>query len=126
MQNKTKERLIENRKRLGYSQEYMASTLDIETSSYSRKENGIIKITSKEWQRLAEILEVPFEDIYEPEESMILIYNDNSSGNGNSNGNNVTNYAIPQSFLDLQKKYIEKLEEEVRNLEEKIQLLTNK
>ena len=52
---------------------------------------------------------------------MILIFNDNSSGNGNI----VTNYTLPQSILDSQKKYIEKLEEEVRTLKEKIQLLTN-
>ena len=95
MQNNIKKNLIENRKRLGYSQEYVASILDIETSSYSRKENGKIKITSKEWQKLAELLEVPYEDIYEPDENMVLIYNDNSSGNNNRNGNIVKNYALP-------------------------------
>ena len=125
MQNKIKQKLVETRRRKGYSQEYMSSVLEIGTSSYSRKENGQIKISSKEWQKLSEILEVPLEDIYESEESMILIYNDNSSGNGNSNGNIVTNYAIPQSILDSQKKYIEKLEEENRRLAEENRLLTN-
>ena len=112
---------------MGYSQDYLSSVLEIDTSSYSRKENGQIKITSKEWQKLSETLEVPLEEILEPEENMVLIYNDSSSGNGNSNGygNIVTNYALPQFVLDSLKNYIEKLEEENQNLKEKIRLLAN-
>ena len=127
MKNKAKNRLIDARKRMGYSQDYLSSVLEIDTSSYSRKENGQIKITSKEWQKLSETLEVPFEEIFELEENMVLIYNDSSSGNGNSNGygNIVTNYALPQFVLDSLKNYIEKLEEENQNLKEKIRLLTN-
>ena len=125
MQNRTKHRLIEARKRTGYSQEYMSSVLGIDISSYCRRENGQIKITTKEWQKISKILEVPIEDIYESEDGMILVFNDNSSGNGNSNGNIVTNYTLPQSILDSQKKYIEKLEEEVRDLKEKIRSFTN-
>jgi len=121
MQNRTKHRLIEARKRTGYSQEYMSNVLGMDISSYSRRENGQVKISGKEWQKMSDILEVPLEDIYESEESMIMIFNDNSTGNGNI----VTNYALPQSIFDSQKKYIEKLEEEVRNLKEQIRLLTN-
>ena len=54
---------------------------------------------------------------------MILIFNDNSTGNGNGYGNTVTNCIIPQHMLDTQQKYIEKLEEEVRNLKDEIQQL---
>ena len=98
----------------------------MDVSSYSRRENGQIKISNKEWQKISEILEVPLEDIYESEDNMILIFNDNSSGDGNSNshGYNITNYTLPQSILDTQKKYIEKLEEEVQILKEKIRSLT--
>ena len=121
MQNRTKHRLIEARKRTGYSQENMSSELGMDVSSYSRRENGQVKISNKEWQKISDILEVPLEDIYEAEESMIMIFNDNSTGNGNI----VTNYTLPQSVLDSQKKYIEKLEDEIRNLKEQIRLLTN-
>ena len=120
MQNKTKHRLIEARKRTGYSQEYISNILGMDISSYSRRENGQIKISNKEWQKLSETLEVPLEEIYESEEGMIMIFNDNSSGTGN--GNIVTNYSIPLSLLDSQKKYIEMLEEENRNLKEEIKL----
>jgi hypothetical protein len=101
----------------------MAGTLCIDVSCYNRREKGQIKISNQEWQKLAEILEVPLENIYESEESAIFIYNDNNSF---GNGNIVTNYTIPQSVLDSQKKYIEKLEEEVRNLKEEIRLLKPK
>ena len=124
MQNRTKHRLIEARKKTGYSQEYMSSVLGMDISSYSRRENGQIRISDNEWKKMSDILKVPLEDIYEPEESMVMIFNDNSSGTGN--GIFVTNYTLPQSFLDLQKKYIEKLEEEIRNLKEEICLLTKK
>ena len=90
MQNRTKHRLIEARKRTGYSQENMSSELGMDVSSYSRRENGQVKISNKEWQKISDILEVPLEDIYEAEESMIMIFNDNSTGNGNIVTNNVS------------------------------------
>ena len=114
-----KNKLIEARNNRGYAQEFMAGTLKIDVSSYSRKENGIIKITNHEWQKLAKELEMPIEDIYESDERMIFVFNDHSTGNGNI----VTNYTIPQSVLDTQKKYIEKLEEEIRLLKEEISLM---
>ena len=119
MQNRTKHRLIEARKKTGYSQEYISGILGMDVSSYSRRENGQIKISYREWQKLSEILDSPLEDIYESDDGMTLIFNDNSSGNGNI----VTNYTIPQSMLDTQRKYVEKLEEEIRNLKEEIKLL---
>jgi DNA-binding XRE family transcriptional regulator len=114
-----KNKLINTRNKLGYSQEYIASTLDINVSSYCRKEKGELKISNYEWKKLSEVLETPLEDIYESEESMIFVFNDHST----SNGNIVTNYTIPQSIWESQKKYIEKLEEENQNLKEKIRLL---
>ena len=102
----------------------MSSVLGMDISSYSRRENGQIRISDNEWKKMSDILKVPLEDIYEPEESMVMIFNDNSSGTGN--GIIVTNYTLPQSFLDLQKKYIEKLEEEIQNLKEEDRLLAEK
>ena len=114
-----KNKLIEVRNSKNYSQDYLAATLDMCVSSYSRKEQGKIRITDHEWQKLSEVLEVPLEDIYESDESMIFVFNDNSTGNGNI----VTNYSMPQSILDSQKKYIEKLEEENQNLKEEVRVL---
>ena len=70
-----KNKLIEARKNKDYSQECMADFLKISTSSYCRKENGILKIANYEWKKLAEYLEVSIEDIYEADENMIFIFN---------------------------------------------------
>ena len=59
MQNRTKHRLIETRKRIGYSQEYLSSVLGMDISSYSRRENGQIKISNNEWIKMSETLNVP-------------------------------------------------------------------
>ena len=105
-------KLTEARKRKGFSQSLIAEQLCMDVSNYNRREKGQAKITAKEWQKLAEILEVPLEDIYESEESQIFIFNDQSSGNGNI----VNNYNIPFSIWETQKKYIDKLEEELQQL----------
>ena len=126
MHNRIKHRLIEARKRSGYTQDYISGILGMDVSSYSRRENGQIRISNKEWQKLAKLMEVPLEDIYESEDGMIFIFNDNSSGSGNGIGNTITNYTIPQSMWESQKKYIEQLEEQIRSLKEENHLLKAK
>lgn len=102
-----KEKLIELRIAKGYSQKQIAEKLFMDVSTYSRREKGQIKISNQEWIKLSQILETPLETIFESEEGMTFIYNDNSSGNS---GNHF--YSIPQFIMDNQRKYIEKLEEE--------------
>ena len=118
-----KEKLINTRISRDYTQDYLAGNLNIDVSSYSRKENGKVKIAKHEWEKLAELLEVPVEEIYEPDESIFFIFKDNSTGNGNGIGNTVTNNSMPQYVWEIQKKYTEKLEEEVRLLKEEILVL---
>lgn len=110
-----KTKLIDIRTKKGISQEKMADTLSMDVSNYNRREKGITKISLLEWQKIAKILNTSVEDIYETEESMVFIFNDNSTGNGNGIGN-VNNYNIPLSMWESQKKYIEMLEIENINL----------
>jgi DNA-binding XRE family transcriptional regulator len=112
-----KHKLIEVRSKRNYSQDYIAGALEIDVSSYSRKENGKIRISDSEWLKLTGILDVPIEDIYESDESMIFVFNDNATGNEKI----VNNYTIPQSIWESQKKYIEKLEEEIKFLRKKLE-----
>lgn len=109
-----KTKLIETRKRKNISQEHMAAKLCMDVSNYSRREKGQVRISNDEWQKLATFLEVPLEDIYEAEESQIFIFNDNATGNGNI----LNNYNIPMSLWESQKKYLEKLEQEIQLLKE--------
>ena len=108
-----KTKLIEVRKRKNISQEKMANVLCMDVSNYNRREKGTAKISLQEWQKIADTLDVPLEEVYENEESLVFIFNDNSTGNGNIVSNN---YNIPLSLWESQKKYIEKLETEIQNL----------
>ncbi|MCS4303450.1 MULTISPECIES: helix-turn-helix domain-containing protein [Chryseobacterium] len=53
------------RKQKGYSQQQVADIIPTEVSNYSRKENGYIKITKNEWEKIALFFNVPVEEIYE-------------------------------------------------------------
>lgn len=59
------EKLKIARKAKGMSQEKMAQILCTDTSNYSRKERGEIRIRDDEWQKLSIALGVPIEDIKE-------------------------------------------------------------
>jgi transcriptional regulator with XRE-family HTH domain len=112
-----KQKLVEIRKKRGYSQEQMAKHLHMDVSNYNRREKGQAKITSTEWEKLATILNVSVEEIFESEESMIFVCKDNATGN--YQGNNHI-YSIPEFLLESQRKYIAKLEEENAALKKKL------
>ena len=111
-----KNRLLEARKSKGFSQLQVAEKLCMDSSSYSRREKGQIKIHITEWEKLAKILEVPLHDIFEPDENQFFICNDNASGN--YQGTNHI-YSVPEFLLESQQKYIKKLEEEIAALTKK-------
>jgi len=85
----------------------------MDVSNYNGREKGKSKITSNEWEKLAKIVEVPIEAIFENDDSMVFICRDNATGN--YQGNNSI-YSIPEFMLESQRKYILKLEEENKNL----------
>lgn len=112
-----KQKLINKRVEKKLSQEEFASLLGITQSQYSRRENGITKISKKEWDKIAKFLETPLEEIYEPEDGVYYINNENV--NGNFGNNNIYN-AFNDFAIETMKKYIEKLEEENKNLREQL------
>lgn len=111
-----KSKLIQARTQRGFTQQQVADRLCMDVSSYNRREKGQVKITPHEWEKLSEFLQVPVEDIYESEDSSIFVFRDNSTGN--YLGTNHF-YSIPEHLLESQRKYIEKLEEEIKKLKEK-------
>ncbi|MEN5307490.1 helix-turn-helix transcriptional regulator [Chryseobacterium cucumeris] len=60
-----KEKLRTVRKMKGFTQQQMAEVIPTDVSNYSRKESGTVSITQTEWNKLAQFLEVPVEEIYE-------------------------------------------------------------
>lgn len=116
----TKFKLLEARKRKNRSQDFMAKALCMDVSNYSRRENGQIKTNIEEWQKIANILEVPLEQIYESDDQSYFINHNQSDGYGYTIFGNTTNEAPPYLI-----KYIEKLEEENKFLKEENQKLKN-
>ncbi|MDV3492908.1 hypothetical protein BAS06_06730 [Elizabethkingia miricola] len=51
----------------GYRQREIAEILHTDVSNYSQKENGEIVIYKEEWEKIAVFLDVPLDDIYEPD-----------------------------------------------------------
>ena len=115
--NKAKEKLIEMRKLRGLTQKDMADRLHLEVSSYSRRESGETKIRIGQWVELAKMLNVPVDDIYEEDENQSLTFNDSTVGDycALSNVQNIS-INVPEALLEIQQKYIRKLEEEIVEL----------
>ena len=101
-----------------YTQEEFAHLLEMETSNYNRRENGVTKISKREWDKMAKLLECNLDEIYEPEDGVYVINNENASGNY-SGSHNVFN-ANDSFILETMKKYITKLEEENAQLKEEL------
>ena len=116
-----KVKLREVRKRKGYTQQQIADVLPTDVSNYSRKEAGTVSITKTEWNKIADFLDVPFEDIYEEEEMNIIVdhpvFND-SPGSAGVIGNNVNNFTndMSMSLLKHLQDYIDLLKIENERL----------
>lgn len=108
-----KVKMLNIRIKKGLTQQQMADKLYMDVSTNNRKEKGQVKIRREEWIKIADALEVSIEDIYEGEESHVFVFRDQSTGN--YLGTNHI-YAIPQSMLDSQQKYITLLEAENERL----------
>lgn len=111
-----KQKLIDKRVEKKFTQEELAFKIGIETSSYNRRENGVTKISKKEWNKLAKELSVKLEEIYEPDDGVYFFQNSNVE----KNAVNISEYG-----LLTMKKYISKLEEENIYLREENSLLKN-
>ncbi|GHT17945.1 hypothetical protein FACS189429_3220 [Bacteroidia bacterium] len=59
----------------------MALALNMDTSCYSRREKGQIKISAELWQKISKTFDVPVEEIYQADESLYFICKDNAQGN---------------------------------------------
>ncbi|MDQ8142636.1 helix-turn-helix transcriptional regulator [Chryseobacterium sp. CFS15] len=113
------ERLKTLRKQKGMSQEKMAKILSTDTSNYSRKERGETRIHDEEWQKIADALEVPVEDIKEEKFSGI-VHNDNSTFNDHS-GNYYNQYFnTPDSIVENLQDYIILLKKEIESLKQEL------
>ncbi|GHT61481.1 hypothetical protein FACS189451_03600 [Bacteroidia bacterium] len=111
-------KLIEKRKTNGFSQSVIAEKLCMDVSNYNRRERGQVRISLREWEKLADILQVPIEEIYESDDTQVFICRDSSTVHYQGT-NNI--YSVPEYLLDTQRKYIERLENEIRELRDEFE-----
>ena len=104
-----KQKLIAKRKERNLTQEEFAYKLGLNTSNYNRRENGLTKISKKEWNLMAKILETTLYEIYEPDDGVYL-YNNVSGIENNKYSTDLSNHS--EFVFETMKKYIQKLEEE--------------
>lgn len=119
-------KLITTRKSKGFSVQDMADMLDMEDYNYRRRENGETKITNKEWHKIAQVLQVNFDDIFEPDTNNINIHNENGQVNATTQVQKIEYYNIPKEMVETQQEYINLLKEENKSLKEEIVILKEK
>lgn len=119
-----KTKLLRARTQKGLTQDEIAVLANMDQSTYGRKEKGVSKITSNEWKKLASILDVPLKEIFESEESSVVISNDNSP-NSKVMANSSEYCNVPEYVLESLKNYIQKLEDE-NNVKERELILLRK
>ena len=106
---------LKNKREERFTQDEFAHLLGMETSNYNRRENGITKISKREWDTMAKLLNCKLDDIYEPEDGVYVINGDYAHGNFGSGGTFNSNSDF---VFETMKKYITKLEEENFQLKE--------
>jgi predicted AlkP superfamily phosphohydrolase/phosphomutase len=77
-------------------------------SQYSRRENGVVKISKKEWDKIAKELNTTLDEIYEPEDGVYIINNENANGNYSGSQNHFQQ--IPDNLLEDIKNHLKTIE----------------
>lgn len=109
-------RLYHLRKDKEYSQEYMAERLGVTQSTYSRWEAGEVMPKLDMLKRVAEMLEVPEQQLLSPE-AFFLTQHNNSGPSGY-----IVNNHVPSDVVE---KFMSQLEERFRHLEALCNRLTD-
>jgi hypothetical protein len=79
--------------------------------------------TRKECTKIAQILEVEMDEIFESETSAVTINNENGQVNNTTYTGKIQYYNIPKEMIDNQQEYIVILKDENKLLKEENQLL---
>lgn len=114
-----KEKLLEARLKKSLSQEELADLIGMTQSNYSRRENGLKKISESEWDRIAKGLKVNKEDIYE-EDNQNIIFKNIKGNSSVYNSGTIHYFNMPDFVLE----HIELLKAQNTELKEKLKKLT--
>jgi transcriptional regulator with XRE-family HTH domain len=106
------------REQKGYSQEFVASKLDITQASYARIESEEIKVSVDKLQKIAEVLEADISTFFDPARLSIQSQTNHDSSHGNGYIEN-----IRFENQEVNKKLIQSLEDEIKHLKTEIEFL---
>jgi transcriptional regulator with XRE-family HTH domain len=106
------------REQKGYSQEFMASKMEITQASYARIESQKIKLSVEKLQRIAEIIGTDISTFFD---SIKLTIQNQTNENGAYGNGYVENLNIENK--ETTKKLIETLEKEIEHLKTEIEFL---
>jgi transcriptional regulator with XRE-family HTH domain len=116
-----KKKLLDARLKKGLSQEELADLVGMTQPNYSRRENGLKKISDAEWAKIAKELKVNKEDIYE-EDNQNVIYKNIKGNNSINNSGNIHYFNMPDFVLE----HIELLKEQNKVVKEENNILKEK
>lgn len=106
------------RKAKGMSQGEIAKILCTDTSNYSRKERGEIRMQEYEWEKIAKALDVTVEDIKEQKQYFNKKNETSTSPTLSENGH--TNINLTESLVKNLQDFIKHLQSENKELKEKL------
>ena len=105
----------------GYSQEFLASELEISQRQLSRIENNESDISVSKLENISKILEVSLNQILGFDERFIFQHCENAYG-----ANHQNNYAFSEKEREQYEKRISHLEEEITYLREQLNSIISK
>jgi transcriptional regulator with XRE-family HTH domain len=119
-----KTKLIQARQNKGFDRNEFADLIQMEHYSYRRREKGEVKISHSEWEKMAKVLGVAFDDIFEADANIVNI--NNGEGQINNHTHKIEYYNIPKEMVASQQEYIILLKEKIKKLEQENQVLKEK
>lgn len=109
----------------GYTQEYLADQLSVSQKTYSQIENNQTKLGVNRLQKIADVLDIGFTDIFSLDDKAIF----NHFNDKVNNNNNASVIMANETFEDERKaylKYIAHLEKENEYLKIQLDKILNK
>jgi len=107
----------------GFSQDYVASKLDITQNTYSKIERGEAQITIDKLSAICEVLEIDFNTLFNFDENLIF---NNCNQTGNFGNNNTLVLNTLEKIQEVYDKLIQSKDAEISTLKNLLENLNKK
>lgn len=114
--NNTGFNIRKQREKKGFSQEYMANSLDISQASYARLENEDTKVTVERLYKIAEILELNISEFLDIDKVSIHTQNNSDNANGYVQNLHIESKEIYEKLIQSKDEQIALLQKTIERL----------